>query len=305
MTTPTDFSALNSAHLLEEYFREFFYVLLKCKEIALRSSVLDDSLTSTNTPPPAEEKPEAKADGADEAEEPAANANQHPTEAMNIPPPPVHAVQALENIQERLKAVLTAQTNQVVHLLDQTDTLQFKDAQYAMVALADEIFLSLPWKGRALWSKRLLESQVFQSQSSGTTLFQKMDALLSRYDPSRKSLAVVYFNTLVLGFKGTYSEAENQSVIKNYEARLYAFVFGKNPSLAAYGVDKLAPDCYASTVQSEAQPGLPDVRFWAFVIGGIVLLLFLASYIIWYDTAADLQKSLNSIFDRFKIYITS
>lgn len=309
-TTQSDFSALNSARLLEEFFKDFYYELLVCKEKALRTRVLDADLITQNPEESSEEAtPEESAEGggedAQEDEAASANANQHPLEAFRSAPVPVHAAKALEEIQERLKAVLSAQTNKVVHLLDQTDSLQFKDAQYAMAALADEIFLTLPWHGCDLWAKQLLESQLFQSQSAGTLIFKKIDDLLSKYDPSRKNLATVYFYVLALGFKGAYAEAEHQPILKNYEARLYAFIYGKNPSLQDYNLSKLAPDCYASTLQREAQPGLPDVRFWATVISGIVLVLLLVSYMIWYDTASELHTTLKDIFDQFKIQLNS
>lgn len=305
-----DFSPLNSAGLLESFFKDFYYELLRCKELALRTVALDDQLNLQEEKVKDGEESSVDEKSSDEylqegKVEEATNKNQHPLEAMKRPPVPVHAVKSLEEIQNSLKKIWIAQTNKVVHLLDQTDSLQFKDAQYAMVALADEVFLNLSWHGRTLWAQQLLESQIFQSQSSGATLFQKIDELLSKYDPARQSLATVYFHVLALGFKGNYTESEHQSLLKNYEARLYAFIYGKNPALNDYGLDKLIPDCYASTVQSEAQPGLPDVRFWTSVILGILLFLFLISYVIWYDTASELHKSLRMIFDQFQVYLNT
>lgn len=310
--SPSPFSALNSARLLEDFFKDFYYELLVGKEQALRTRALDASLNLTpsddNAPAEDASGPPVENDVNDadkEQDQTAANTNQHPLEALQSAPVPVHAAKALEEIQERLKAVFAAQTSKVVHLLDQTDSLQFKDAQYAMAALADEVFLSLPWHGRTLWAQQLLESQLFQSQTAGTVIFSRIDDLLSKYDPSRKNLAVVYFYVLALGFKGTYSEAENLPLLKNYEARLYAFVYGKNPSLQDYSLSKLVPACYASTFQRESQPGLPDVRFWSTVMLGTLFLLFLVSYMIWYDTASDLHATLKTIFDQFKIQLNS
>ncbi|MDR1597449.1 MAG: DotU family type IV/VI secretion system protein [Holosporales bacterium] len=322
-------SPLNSAKLLEVFFRDFYYDLLKCKEIALRTTRLDAELSNLDggvaaegtaggegadkspPPPPSETttdagaapSPEeaAAAEAADEMG--AANKNQHPLLMHAIKDVPVHAVKAADEIQTLLKKRLTEQTNKIVHLLDQTDSFQFKDAQYAMVALADEVFLTCPWSGQELWQKYLLESQVFQSQSAGTNVFQKIDELLSKYDPSRKSLATVYLNVLALGFKGKFRDSENLPSIKNYERRLYAFIYGDNPALSKYTIQKLMPECEESTLTSDLPMRLPNVKFWTLVFASIVLLFLIGSYASWYNVAHGLYRSLDSIFDQFQIFL--
>jgi type IV/VI secretion system ImpK/VasF family protein len=306
-------SPLNSAKLLENFFRDFYYELLKCKELALRTTRLDAELEqqnsdqANNSSPPIEE---ASEDG-DKHEEltaqyhdsSTANANQHPLLAHKIENAPVHAVKAADEIQERLKKMWADQTSKIVHLLDQTDSFQFKDAQYAMVSLADEVFLTLPWSGQQLWQKYLLESQLFQSQSAGTQVFQKIDDLLSKYDPSRKSLATVYFHVLALGFKGRLRDAQDQSMIKTYERRLYAFIHGKNPSIKEYGLKKLMPECYERTIVSDLPLRLPNVKFWTLIFVSIVLLFIFCSFAVWNQVAGGITRTLNHIFEQFQIFL--
>ncbi|MDR1908085.1 MAG: DotU family type IV/VI secretion system protein, partial [Holosporales bacterium] len=230
---------------------------------------------------------------------------QHPLFYHEIKNVPVHAVKAADEIQSKLKKRLTEQTKKIVHLLDQTDSFQFKDAQYAMVALADEVFLTLPWSGQQLWQKYLLESQVFQSQSAGTQIFQKIDDLLSRYDPSRRSLATIYFHVLALGFRGRYNDLESQPSIKNYERRLYAFINGKNPSLSEYNINKLIPECYERTLTSDVPMRLPNVRFWTYIFVFILFLFLFGSYASWYHVASGISRALNNIFEQFQIFLGS
>jgi type VI secretion system protein ImpK len=315
-------STLSSSKLLESFFRDFYYELLKCKELALRTTRLDAELDKNGTVPEGQgesssrerETPEeldtqkaskvgSTESGYGQELNAAANTNQHPLLAHEIKNIPVHAAKAAAEIQTRLKQVLSTQTSKVVHLLDQTDSLQFKEAQYAMIALADEVFLTLPWSGQRLWQKYLLESQVFQSQSSGTQIFQKIDDLLSKYDPSKKSLAIVYFQILALGFKGQFYNAENQQTIKNYERMLYAFINGKNPALNEYNLSKLMPECYEYTLTSDRSTKLPDVKFWTLVVVSMTFIFLFASYTLWHSIAADLHKSLNNIFEQFQVFL--
>lgn len=296
-------SSLNAAGILETFFKDFYYELLKGKEQALRTTRLDAEMEVTSEPKASEEAP-AQKDEKTGAENPEpANANRHPLLAHALPDVPVHAARAAEAIQERLKKVLTEQTSRVLPFLDQADLLQFKEAQYAMVALADEVFLTLPWSGTKLWQKALLESQLFQSQSAGTQVFQRIDVLLSQYDLSRRSLATIYFQVLALGFRGGLNDASDRTLVKNYEQRLYAFIYGKNPSLNAYALTKLIPECYDSTLLGGGEANLPSLRFWQSLIGALVLGLLFLSYVIWYDTAAGLYASLKTIFEQFPIFL--
>jgi type VI secretion system protein ImpK len=283
-----------STRILEDFFKDFYYELLKCKEIALRTTKLDAEINYSNE----DGKNNEDAGGNDIA----ANKDLHPLSAHEIKNVPVHAVRAAEEVQTRLKKLFAEQTKMVINLLSPEDLIQFKDAQYAMVALADEVFLTLPWSGSRLWQKFLLESQLFQTQSSGEQVFHKIDELLSRYEPRKRNLACVFFHALALGFKGKFNDAADANVIKHYESRLYAFVYGKNPSTT---YDKLIPECYDKTLTSDISSTLPDVKFWTKIVVGVVFVFLIVSYALWYNVAADLYRSLKNIFDQFHIFLSN
>src|SRR5580658_64213 len=57
----------------------------------------------------------------------------------------------------------------------------YREAQYVMAALADEIFLHLDWEGRSRWT--LLESELFHSHAAGEVFFQRVEDLLRQRDP--------------------------------------------------------------------------------------------------------------------------
>lgn len=326
-------SSLASSGLLEDFFKDFYYELLRCKELALRTGrkeVFPQDLEKISQEEEKEEKDQAdaqdqeseasndqdaEAESSDSAEKPedsegpevvSANNNKNLLDAFSDhEETPIQTLKTIHDIQNQLKQVLAAQTEKVLHLLDQMDTLQFKEAHYAMVALADEVFLNLPWNGTLAWRKFLLEGQIFQTQSAGAQIFQRIDTLLSKYDPTRIGVAKIYFLILSLGFKGQYNNIEAAPIVKNYERRLYVFIYGKNPALDKYSSVKLIPDCYEHTIRSNVFVKLPGVRFWTRTILAVLGIYLFISCALWYRVASDLYKPLDHIFSRFQHYLST
>jgi type VI secretion system protein ImpK len=160
------------------------------------------------------------------------------------------------------------------------------------------------WKGRFAWQNTLLEGQMFHSQSSGETIFQRIDAILSRYDTARIGIARIYFFVLSLGFRGKYRDFSDTEIIKNYEQRIYAFIHGVNPSLIRYTQTRLIPLCYEHTLNSEHKKNLPSVALWTKSIITFLALYTFVSYIIWYDVAQDIYKPLGDLFDNFSFFLS-
>src|SRR5947209_3942754 len=69
----------------------------------------------------------------------------------------------------------------------------YKEAQYVMVALADEIFLNTQWEGQRFWVSNLLESKIFRTHVAGELFFQRLDRLLVDRDPV---FPETYYHTL-------------------------------------------------------------------------------------------------------------
>jgi type VI protein secretion system component VasF len=194
-----EYRGINTAEILNELFKDFYYELLKCKEKALRSHQMAEEL---------EQKAKTIPEGQTNRGEEAANENLHPLTAHRHESVPIHEAKAMQEIQRYLLQVLTEKIQPFLHMLDAQSLLLLKEAQYAMIALADEVFLTLPWKGSHAWRFELLESQFFQTQSSGEQIFKKIDELLSHYDLSKEPLASIYFHILALGFRGLSGKGE-------------------------------------------------------------------------------------------------
>ncbi|MDP2193318.1 MAG: DotU family type IV/VI secretion system protein, partial [Alphaproteobacteria bacterium] len=113
------------------------------------------------------------------------------------------------DIQKKLHEVLEKQAIQASKGIGGTTASYFRDAQYIMVALADETFLMMDWPGAKAWRKALMEAQIFQTQVAGEQFFKRLDVLLSSSDPARSELGQVYLMALSMGFRGRYTEKED------------------------------------------------------------------------------------------------
>lgn len=252
-----------SRSFLIQNFHEFFALLLRQKEFALRANEGKDPLTL-------EQQTEQ------ETETPFVN-----------------------TIQRRLSLLLE---EQAVHSLVQGGEFavsSYQDALYAMVAFADEVFLNIPWIGQKQWENNLLESRFFQTQIAGELLFQKIESLISANDPMRADLAVIYLLILGLGFKGKFRDEDaNLEQLALYRQQLYLMVNRHPPSLYEPGRDHLLQDCYEHVLDSTISKGLPEIRMWLLTFVGILGVYLFASTILWYKLVKDMDASLSSILQQ-------
>jgi type VI secretion system protein ImpK len=170
----------------------------------------------------------------------------------------------------------------------------YAEAQFIMVALADEVFLNLDWTGKPYWEANLLEQRLYDSHSAGQVFFEKLDALLQNKDPVRIDLAVLYLNALGLGFRGKYRHFDDEGALKSYRNRLFIFINRREPYLFQQKIH-LFPDAYSHTLEGSVAKELSSFRNWYFVFAGIALVYLLTSYIIWYSATADIGRIVNKI----------
>lgn len=170
----------------------------------------------------------------------------------------------------------------------------YAEAQYIMVALADEVFLNLDWPGRTYWETNILEQRLYNTHSAGQTFFTKLDSLLKNKDPVRIDLAVLYLNALGLDFEGKYRHYNDLEALKSYRRKLYTFINRSEPYLFQ-AKSTLFPDAYSHTLEGSRTKELPNIRNWFIIFAGLGLTYILVSYIIWYSATADISRVLNRI----------
>lgn len=235
------------------YFQSFYYELLKQKEKALRLGEAYDE--------------EGEAVSKIEA----------------------NAVHLVASIQKRLHSVLLQQAQE---LQRQTGSMikasHIHNLHYLFVALADEIFLNLPWQGAEVWSQSLLEAHIFSTQMAGENVFSDIEVLLEQTDPLAPDMAEIYLFAIGLGFRGRLRH--DAETLQRYQVRLRQFVEGGLSGPAMETSRHLMPSCYQHTFTEPPGRGLPDIKTWSLWIGGVLLGYWLVSYGVWHLLSKDIHQ---------------
>ena len=205
---------------------------------------------------------------------------------------------SVEGIQKKMRALLEEQAYKMGRIVGGAGASQIRDAQYLMAILTDEVFLTLIWPGVNQWKKSLLEAQIFETQIAGEAFFKKLDMLLESTDPTRSELALLYFLTLSLGFRGKYRDQDDKEAIKWYLDQLYAVINHRPPHLFRPGRAHLLDQPYDHTLLEPPGRGLPDLKTWGICIAGIFTVYVFITYVVWYKLASEMHEALNLIFEQ-------
>jgi type VI secretion system protein ImpK len=207
-----------------------------------------------------------------------------------------HVEKEIQEIQKKLHTILEKHSLQASKNTSGITASYFRDAQYVMVALADEVFLNLEWSGASIWKKSLLERQVFQTQVAGEQFFKRLDVLLESNEPTRPDLAQIYLTALALGFKGQYNEQKDQEKIDKYREQLYLLLKGKRNELYFPGRPRLFDAPYDHTITEQPGRGLPDIKTWVSTFASVVVVYVFISYVVWHKLAFEMGDTLNEIY---------
>lgn len=173
----------------------------------------------------------------------------------------------------------------------------YRDAQYLMAALADEVFLHLDWRGSESWSSNLLESKLFQTHHAGEAVFARLDKVLAGRDPVHVDLAKVYLLMLGLGFQGKFRGTHDGAYrIAEYRQEILEFVSEREPQFRD-GVRQLFPEAYASTLEQGSGERLPHLRRWIWTAAAVAAVWLLVSSWLWWDLTRDLRPVIERILN--------
>lgn len=198
-------------------------------------------------------------------------------------------------VWRRLVSLLERQSLDAAHQGGDFAVEIYRRAQYAMAALADEIFLHVDWVGRESWRDHLLEAKFFNSHRAGDELFERIEDLLHDRDSLFAELGRVYLMVLGLGFQGRYrGRPDVDETIAVYRKRLYRFVFNHDP-LAVHGNQYVVPQAYAATLDEAVTTELPYLRPWFWAIAFAMVLWIGGTYAVWRYSVMDLIPILQRI----------
>lgn len=153
-------------------------------------------------------------------------------------------------------------------------------AQYAFVALLDELLVFSDWPGHTAWEEKPLEVRVFGTRAAGERLPDAIEALLTQRDTSQRDLANVYLACLMLGFRGRLRGQAGALRHDQLRHALFAFAMQRDAE----------PDHVSAPLERVALPPrrtvslgkmFPDnARFLALLGVGVCVLLGV-SHVMW------------------------
>lgn len=152
-------------------------------------------------------------------------------------------------------------------------------AKYALVSWIDEMLVDTPWNGQNWWGNNVLEVHFFNTRLCNEQFFLRAKEASTL---SRKNAQEVYFDCVVLGFRGLYRD-------ENLAAQL-APVNNLPPTLAEWAeqismsirLGQGRPPLSQPTREIPGAPPLPSNR--PAVAAWIVAALLLIANIVFYTT---------------------
>lgn len=294
------------AYVLDQ-FREFYDEVIQLREAALKSGRAPGDYDLH----------------ADEADRPAAAPPPLPGFAVGPPPLPGEAAPPLpptpeadpdemdeddgpvpqaarpsigmtaEEALQKLQTLLEMQALEAGHRGGEYGVLYYREAQYVMAALADEIFINLDWTGRNFWRNDLLETRLFGSYNAGDVVFKRLEKLLQTGDRVQAEIAVVYLMALTLGFRGRYAGGGHEARIAEYRKQLYYYIFQKRPDLEDPST-RIVPESYHHTHGNVTARLLQSPARWFWLLGAVIIFYLIASHFIFHDAMAPLIEALDA-----------
>ena len=205
-----------------------------------------------------------------------------------IPPEP-------EALKQRLLGILARQRVEAKERLADHEIAELEEAQYVMVAMADEVFLGFDWPGREAWARRPLEAEsAYGTQLAGERIFDRLKAILTDRPSVSSDLLGVYLAALCLGFRGRYRVDPTSPDPERFRHELMRELGRVDPHRVARAVE-LCPDALKDVRDKEPRTSLPSLRD-----GGLPLIIAVASMLVvgqllWSYQTAEVRDRLDQV----------
>lgn len=148
----------------------------------------------------------------------------------NDPYATIEPQELAERISQRLRTLIDKLSHDIAAQATDAEMEIYRRTRYAMVALADEIFiLNLSWPSAEYWPEYLLEYAVAGTRLAGRKFFDYVQEQLGIRErtPLDADLAAVYLLALQLGFQGMYRGTEGRMALRAYRTKLYPLASGR------------------------------------------------------------------------------
>lgn len=199
-----------------------------------------------------------------------------------------------EEVAQRLLSLMNVQalSSGRNHVAVQYDL--YREMQYVMAALADELILCSRWKGKSTWV--LLETRLFQSHASGEIFFKRLDEILREPVTAYTDLERIYFYALSLGFCGKYRDRDDHGRLSQYRQQLFLRIYQEPVrDLATVERQQLFPQSYDFTLSEYSARRMPGTRIWMLCLITILVLWIAASDALWRQATAQVTAEIRHI----------
>jgi type VI secretion system protein ImpK len=207
---------------------------------------------------------------------------------------PLEVLAQADNVADKVAAQLASVTRRLAReAMAWTGAAGEADiaaAQYAFVALLDELLLFSDWPGHAAWEAKPLEVRVFGTRAAGERLPDAIEALLTQRDASQRDLANVYLACLILGFRGRLRGAAGALRHDQLRHALFAFALQRDaePAHLSAPLERvaLAPHRTVSLTKM-----FPDNARFLVLLGVGVCVLLGVSHLLWSVATAGVRPA--------------
>ena len=196
----------------------------------------------------------------------------------------------VEEMRQNLVHLLQQQSQRTGDLGGTLGYGLYREAEYVMAGLADEIFLNANWAGREGW--RLMEQELFQTHASGDMFFRKLDKLLATSSGSN-DLAMIYYQALALDFQGRYRNADPRNQLERYRRQLYLRIYGQ--PVQNSGTESVFQQSYDYTAIDDEPRRASSAHLWWFVLGGVLAVWLVASSLLWVNLVTPISARVQRI----------
>jgi type VI secretion system protein ImpK len=198
-------------------------------------------------------------------------------------------------VRQRLVDIFEAQAVSVGKNFADHEVRVFEEAQYLMVAMADEVFLRLSWSGRQEWATKPLEAHIFRTHDAGERFFNRLDDIFERRATASTELLTVYLTALALGFQGKFAALGQKGEPEAYRKRLAAYVHRADAVGMAAETRGLCPEAVAHTITEKDRVRLPSIMKGLYALLIVFLGWIVIGQIFWYYRTRDVSEKLDEI----------
>jgi type VI secretion system protein ImpK len=191
-------------------------------------------------------------------------------------------------LSRQLEHYLLKQRKRIEALCTAPELEAYREGEYVMAALADELFiLEIRWAGAEYWQRYLLEQRLYATDYSGQEFFTRLETLLKdkSQDLLPKDLAAVYLFAIRMGFAGKYRGSNRYQELDKYQRLLLTFIGREGNSLPLF------KQSYGHTVNELTSSRLAPLAPWKKGAVIVFLVYILVSYWVWSSSVSALIEA--------------